>query len=159
VRGGSYRSGRLALQSTTAAPGEADRPGAWRDPGYEGPDTGFRLVRVLAGDTDEDGLFDDEDNCITAANGPDALDRGGNAQLDTDADGFGNLCDGDLNNSGQVDFLDLGRLKSQFFSVDPDSDLNGDGVVDFLDLGLMKTLFFRPPGPSGLACAGTVPCP
>ena len=50
-----------------------------------------------------------------------------------------------------VDFLDLGRLKSVFFTADADADLNGDGSVDFLDLGLMKSLFFMPPGPAATA--------
>jgi len=29
------------------------------------------------------------------------------SQLDTDGDGFGNLCDGDLNNDGNTNTLDL----------------------------------------------------
>ena len=61
--------------------------------------------------------------------------------------------------SGNKDFLDLGLFKTRFFSTDPDADLNGDGIADFLDLGVLKTLFFQSPGPSGLPCAGTVPCP
>ena len=80
-------------------------------------------------------------------------------QRDSDNDGYGNICDADLNNDGFVDFLDLGRIKLVFFQADPDADFNGDGTVDFLDLGLMKSLFFQPPGPSCLPCAGTVPCP
>ena len=32
-------------------------------------------------------------------------------QLDTDADGFGNLCDGDLNNTGTTNTLDLNIYK------------------------------------------------
>jgi len=58
-----------------------------------------------------------------------------------------------------IDFLDLGALKSVFLSDDADADLNGDGMVDFLDLGRMKTQFLGSPGPSGLDCAGTIPCP
>ena len=89
---------------------------------------------------DGDGVPDATDNCLEIAN----LD-----QRDSDLDGFGNACDADLNNDGLVDFLDLGILKSVFFSADPHADLNGDGTVDFLDLGMMKGLFFRPPGPAG----------
>ena len=33
------------------------------------------------------------------------------------------------------------------------------GKQDFLDLGLLKAGFFQPPGPSGLDCAGVLPCP
>ncbi len=40
-----------------------------------------------------------------------------------------------------------------------DANLNGDGGVDFLDLGLLTSQFFQLPGPSGLPCARTVPCP
>ena len=107
-------------------------------------------------DADQDGVPDALDNCIEVPNGPLA---GPNNQLDSNADGYGNICDPDLNDDGSVDFLDLGLLKAVFFSGDADADLNGDGSVDFLDLGLMKAGFFQAPGPSGLACAGTVPCP
>jgi len=88
-------------------------------------------------DTDGDGIPDDADNCPATPNGD---------QRDTDGDGFGNLCDGDLNGDGATDFLDLGLLKSRFFTSDPHADLNGDGTVDFLDLGLLKELFLVPPG-------------
>lgn len=101
-------------------------------------------------DQDADGVPDAEDNCTEVPNAD---------QRDTNLDGYGNLCDPDLNNDGAVDFLDLGLFKAVFFTDDADADLNGDGSVDFLDLGLMKSLFFQPPGPSGLSCAGTVPCP
>ena len=80
-------------------------------------------------------------------------------QFDSNADGYGNVCDADLNNDDFVDFLDLGALKSVFFEEDADADLNGDNFVDFLDLGRMKAQFFDLPGPSGLDCAGTIPCP
>jgi len=60
-------------------------------------------------------------------------------QQDTDDDGFGNLCDADLNKDMIVNF------------ADSDADLNSDGYVNFGDLALMKEEFFGPPGPSGLA--------
>ena len=71
-------------------------------------------------------------------------------QRDTNADGFGNVCDADLNDDGAVNFADLGIMKSVFFTADPDSDLDGDGSVSFVDLGLMKAVFFGAAGPSGL---------
>ena len=89
-------------------------------------------------DQDGDGVTDDIDNCTLVAN---------SAQRDTDGDRIGNFCDADLNNDCDINFLDLGLLKSVFFSADPDADLNGDGDVNFLDLGLMKATFFGPPGP------------
>ena len=72
-------------------------------------------------------------------------------QRDTNGDGFGNICDPDLDNDGITNFIDLGTMRSVFFSADPDADFNGDGVVNFVDLGIMRSLFFQPPGPSGVA--------
>jgi hypothetical protein len=93
-------------------------------------------------DTDADGIADNLDNCTLVANAD---------QRDTDADGFGNLCDGDLDNSCSINFSDLGLMKPVFFqSGDLDADLNGDLSVNLADLGLLKQAFFGPPGPSGL---------
>ena len=72
-------------------------------------------------------------------------------QRDTDDDGFGNVCDADLNDDGIVNVLDLGRFKQVFLSGDRDADLNGDGIVNVLDLGRLKALFLREPGPSGVS--------
>ncbi len=96
---------------------------------------------VGASDFDGDGLANDSDNCVDVSNP---------AQRDTDDDGLGNLCDADFNQDCRVDFIDLGFMKSVFFSGDPDADLNGDGTVNFVDLGITKAGFFTPPGPSGL---------
>ena len=49
-----------------------------------------------------------------------------------------------------MNFTDLGKMASVFFSEDPNADMDGDGSVNFLDLGLLKEGFFAPPGPSGL---------
>lgn len=92
-------------------------------------------------DTDGDGIINTADNCIEVANAD---------QRDTDNDGYGNICDADLNNDGFVNFADLAIMKSTFFSSDANSDLNGDGVVNFADLATMKLFFFGVPGPSGL---------
>ncbi|MEL7449434.1 MAG: LamG-like jellyroll fold domain-containing protein [Pseudomonadota bacterium] len=92
------------------------------------------------GDTDGDGVSDAVDNCVAVANAD---------QRDSNADGFGNACDPDLNDDDVINFTDLGLMKSVFFSDDPDADLNGDGAVNFADLGTMKSAFFGNPGPSG----------
>ena len=93
-------------------------------------------------DTDADGVADALDNCTLVANP---------AQIDTNGDGFGNACDADLNNDNVVNVVDLGLLRSAFFSTGPqDSDFNGDNVTNVVDLGIMRSLFFQPPGPSGL---------
>jgi hypothetical protein len=115
---------------------------------------GYRSERIpdlYASDKDGDGVPDYQDNCINSANGTLIPDAGGNSQLDTDSDGFGNLCDADLNNDGLTNSLDLGILKQVFFTreseanFNPDADLNDDGHVNSLDLGIFKTLFHQPP--------------
>lgn len=95
-------------------------------------------------DTDADGAAQVYDNCLNVSN-PD--------QRDTDFDGFGNICDGDLNNSlGIVNFSDLSLFRSAFGLTNPDADFNGNGgVVNFQDLAIFRTLFGAPPGPSALA--------
>ena len=95
-------------------------------------------------DVTDDGVPDEADNCIEVAN-PD--------QRDTHGDGYGNVCDPDLDNDGNVNTADLGLLKGAFFATGPglDADFNGDGVVNSVDLGVMKAYFFGPPGPSGVA--------
>ena len=100
--------------------------------------TGFTATET---DTDGDGTLDFGDNCTLVANA---------SQLDTDSDGIGNACDADLDNNCAINFLDLGILKSVFFTTAPDADFNGDGAVNFLDLGIMKASFFQQPGPSSL---------
>lgn len=102
------------------------------------------------GDVDGDGVTDREDNCYLKPNGPLSPDAGGNSQRDTDEDNYGNVCDGDLDNSGGVvNFGDLAAFKTTFGTTDPDADFDGSGgVVNFGDLATFKQLFGQPPGPS-----------
>ena len=110
-----------------------------------------------APDTDGDGVPDSLDNCTTVPNPPPVFD------CDTDKDGYGNRCDGDLNNDGLVDGLDFIALQACSASgSDPDGvgcDLNCDTLSN--DLSTFREAFEAGavPGPSGLECAGTVPCP
>ncbi|NNM21759.1 MAG: hypothetical protein HKO55_10840 [Gammaproteobacteria bacterium] len=107
--------------------------------------TGFFGLAVTANapvDSDEDGVLDFMDNCTQVANAD---------QRDSNADGFGNQCDGDFNNDCETDLTDLSILRSVFLTGDADGDLNGDGTVDLADLAGMRPLFLLPPGPSGLA--------
>ncbi|MFK8015612.1 MAG: spondin domain-containing protein [Gammaproteobacteria bacterium] len=97
-------------------------------------------------DSDGDDIGDDVDNCTVTANA---------AQTDSNGDGFGNACDADLNNDCTINVVDLGLLRSVFFSADADADLNGDGVVNVVDLGLMRSAFFASPGPSAVASCGS----
>jgi hypothetical protein len=91
-------------------------------------------------DSDGDGVADSADNCTLVAN---------EDQRDSNADGFGNACDPDLDNDCTVNFPDLGLLKQVFFGADADADFNGDGVVNFADLAILKARFFLMAGPTG----------
>lgn len=109
------------------------------------------------GDLDGDGIPDTSDNCLGIANAD---------QRDTDADGFGNLCDADVDNDGRVttSWGDLyptrkrGDLEAIARTVEAegyeaDHDLDGDGRVDATDVSLAQLWLFRPPGPSAVAPA------
>jgi hypothetical protein len=95
-------------------------------------------------DTDIDTVADSVDNCVLVAN-PD--------QRDTNGDGIGNRCDGDLNNDGRVTLLDFALLRRALGSSYPDADLDGDGRVTRADLLILRDQLFGPPGPGngGLA--------
>lgn len=112
----------------------------------------YGLAWQLLTDSDADGAHDAQDNCIDAANGPLLPDAGGNSQLDSDGDGYGNICDGDLDNSGGiVNFADLAAFKAMFGTPNANGDLNGSGgIVNFADLARFKALFGKPPGVSGI---------
>ena len=91
---------------------------------------------------DHDRIRNNFDNCILKDN---------EDQRDTDADGYGNICDPDFDNNGFINASDLAYLKLHFFTSDPDADLDGNGFVNAADLAILKQMFFGPPGPSGLA--------
>jgi len=105
---------------------------------------------LLAQDADGDGVPDANDNCVAVPNA---------AQLDTNYDGFGNFCDPDYYNDGNVDDVDFELFKECFGgSGNPHCDLNGDGVTGVPDFAIFNSYYGGAPGPSGLACAGTIPC-
>jgi hypothetical protein len=123
----------------------------------------FGGVRALAmpdpsvgPDWDKDGLPDTLDNCSLVANA---------TQLDTDADGYGNACDADLNNDGVVGLGDVNRIAGSFGCIvgapgcADAADTDGDGVIDLGDINALVESFGSVPGPSGLTCAGAIPCP
>ena len=107
-------------------------------------------------DTDGDGIVDPKDNCRLTSNA---------AQQDANADGYGNICDADINNSGTVTTADFGLLRSVlgqaagFSPTAAASDMNSSSTVTTADFGLLRARLGTTPGPSGLSCAGTPPCP
>ncbi len=111
---------------------------------------------VWAADTDGDGVDDAVDNCIEVPNGPATYPAGDpRIQRDTDGDGYGNVCDADLNNDGTTNNLDVTLLRAAFGTPGPDADFNGDGAVNNLDVTIQRQYFGKPPGPAGTA--GTAP--
>ncbi len=117
-------------------------PGINDDYNGAAPDIGAFEVGEPGGgtDTDGDGVIDDEDNCTLVANAN---------QRDTNGDGFGNMCDGDLDNNGIVNTFDLAQFKSAFGTNNANADLDGNGIVNTFDLARFKSLFGLAPGPSG----------
>jgi hypothetical protein len=106
-------------------------------------------------DTDVDGVDDATDNCTQRANA---------SQLDSDQDGYGNICDPDFDNNGSIGVSDFNLLRAHFGrnqsqpSYDPRIDLDGNGGVGISDFNAFRSYFGGAPGPSGLGCAGTTPC-
>ena len=90
---------------------------------------------------DGDGVGDACDNCTLVANAD---------QRDTNGDGFGNICDADLNGDLVANLSDFSLFRSAFGTPDPDADLNGDGVVNLSDFSIFRASFGSAPGPSGL---------
>ncbi len=98
-------------------------------------------------DADVDGVPDGTDNCTLVTNAN---------QLDADGDGYGNICDADLNNSGLVTAADFNLLRSCINQLPPLSplcaaaDMNSTGLVTAADFNLLRARINTAPGPSGL---------
>jgi parallel beta-helix repeat protein len=109
------------------------------NPGWQ-IEPGFKVTLGTILDTDGDGILDSLDNCTEIAN-PD--------QHDSNNDGFGNICDADLDNNGFVSFADLNLFRLAFGTNNSDADLDGNGSVSFNDLNIFRALFGKAPGPKG----------
>jgi len=97
---------------------------------------------LLSADFDVDGISNPLDNCVVVGNS-DQRDPGG--------DGFGAICDPDLNGDLITNFGDFAGFVNAFFGAYvADADFNGDAVINFGDLGVMASGFGGPPGPSGV---------
>jgi len=103
----------------------------------------------MAADSDSDGVDDLLDNCVNIANGPLlTTPAGGASQIDSDNDGYGNRCDGDLDNNGYVNAWDYLIFKSHLGRVGNDiADISGNGYVNAFDTPLFIALMGLPVGP------------
>jgi hypothetical protein len=112
-----------------------------------------------AQDGDGDGVFNVLDNCSTISN------KAPN-DCDTDDDGYGNYCDGDFNQTNQTNATDFTTRFLPDFKAGSDkapidgTDMNCSGTVNATDFTqrFLPNFKLGKPGPSGLFCAGTVPC-
>ena len=118
--------------------------GPWLTLAANGPqELDFRTEK----DTDSDSIFDRLDNCTLVFNP---------TQLDANGDGYGNLCDADLNNTGTVTTADFAILRSVLNQSAGASvtaaaaDLNGSGTVTTADFAILRAALNKAPGPSGL---------
>jgi len=118
-------------------------------------------------DTDGDTFPDFLDNCRYVANAagnttPSPFAHSCDNLDDADPDGYGNVCDQDPNNDGAAGLDDLAMtfLLAKAVSTDPHYDYDCDGAVGLTDVAavFLASQTAQPPGPSGLACAGTIPC-
>jgi hypothetical protein len=126
-------------------------------------------VGVYAGsvsDIDGDGVPDDYDNCLVDPNGPLRSSSSGifggfcDSQEDYNRDGYGQPCDADVDNTGNIlggDITIVLRNLNSPGELVTDLDCSGNTMGS----DLIQVLFSLAvaPGPSGLACAGSIPCP
>lgn len=96
------------------------------------------LAAAVPVDTDGDGVADHQDNCRLAPNA---------GQQDADSDGFGNVCDADMDNSGFVNAADLAAFRLAFGTPNALADFDSSGFVNAGDLARFRLMFGKPPGP------------
>jgi hypothetical protein len=82
-------------------------------------------------------------------------------QIDTDQDGYGNICDADFTQNGVIDGGDIPTFLAALGTsgTGAGEDLNCNGNVDGGDIPFFLGMLPGAPGTSGLYCAGvSVPC-
>jgi uncharacterized protein (TIGR03790 family) len=109
-------------------------------------------------DQDGDGVPDARDNCRDIPNAD---------QRDTDSDGFGNLCDADVDGDGWVTTswgriarpgdIETIALTAERFGYDPHQDIDGDGKVNKRDVSLAQVYLGQRPGPGVPKPAASAP--
>jgi len=110
---------------------------------------------IEVGDEDSDGIADGADNCSLVANP---------AQIDSDSDSCGNLCDSDYNNDGFAGVPDFNAFRLAFgttngqLGYDPSIDHNADGIIAIPDHNWFRLGAGGPARPSGTTL-GTIACP
>jgi len=99
-------------------------------------------------DTDGDTAPDIFDNCATLLNAAGFSEPGVtcNDQEDVDLDGFGQICDPDFDQSGDVQFNDFLDLVAFLGTADALRDLDCDGSVQFADFLILVSFLGQPPG-------------
>ncbi len=121
--------------------------------GQPGPSGLFCAGLAGCVDGDLDSIADPFDNCISTPNA---------SQCDADADGYGNHCDADYNQDGQINMPDFAVFLGDFNSgsdAGSGTDHNCDGVVSIADFAVFLSQFGGSlPQDSALSCAGSSPC-
>ena len=123
-------------------------------------------LNVSAGpndDVDGDGVKNLVDNCVQGSN---ANNTQGNqtGPLDSDRDGFGNICDADFNNNGTINVQDFALFSAAYGSGYPASvsysdniDMNSNGTINVQDFATFSAGYGSGvPGPSSWKCASAV---
>ncbi len=110
------------------------------------PGNNSGYIWTFNNDFDVDGIENLLDNCWKVAN---------TGQADSDLDGFGNRCDGDMNQNNVTNSQDYVLFRAQLGapSVPPvynKADINANAVVNSQDYVLFRGLLGSPPGPGVL---------
>jgi hypothetical protein len=110
---------------------------------------------TVCNDGDTDGVCDPHDSCLSIPNP---------AQIDANLDGYGNICDWDIDDSGAGGGGDIAQIIANWLASAPHpADTDESGAVGGGDVAWVIAHWLFPPGPSGRSCAtspsGTGACP